>query len=99
MQSLKSVQKLLDRVGSLYELQSSSRADNAPNFNLFRILEVEGREVSTHSALLAHLLDPNETHAQGDFFLRRFLAILGCDELASFDGWIVSKELPFEGGR
>src|SRR5438552_1846142 len=96
---LASVQELLASVGSLYEQQLGSRADQAPNFNLFEILELEGKEVSTHSVFLAHLLDPTETHAQGDFFLRRFLAGIDCEELASFGGWIVQKEVPFDKGR
>lgn len=96
---LASAQKLLTSVCFLYEQQLGSRADQAPNFNLFEILELEGKEVSTHSAFLAHLLDPTETHAQGNFFLRRFLAGVGYEELASFGGWIVQKEVPFESGR
>ena len=65
---LASAQKLLTSVCFLYEQQLGSRADQAPNFNLFEILELEGKEVSTHSAFLAHLLDPTETHAQGNLF-------------------------------
>src|SRR5438552_4635508 len=99
MERLSSVENFLNSVGSLYERRLSSRADNAPNFNLFHILEVEGMEVSTHSAFLAHLLNPTEAHAQGDLFLRQFLLELGNQELASFDGWITSKEVPFEDGR
>jgi hypothetical protein len=96
---LATVQKLLDSVGSLYDQQLTSRGDQAPNFNLFQILELEGKEVSTHSAFLAHLLDPTETHAQGDLFLRRFLTVIGYKRLASFDEWVVSKEVPLKGGR
>jgi hypothetical protein len=99
MERLSSVENLLNSVGSLYERRLSSRADNAPNFNLFRILEVEGMEVSTHSAFLAHLLNPTEAHAQGDLFLRQFLRETEHQELASFDGWVASKEVPFVGGR
>ena len=99
MEKLSSIDNLLNSVSSLYERRLNSRADNAPNFNLFQILEVEGMEVSTHSAFLAHLLNPTEAHAQGDLFLRRFLLELGHQELASFDGWITSKEVPFKGGR
>jgi hypothetical protein len=99
MERLSSVENLLNGVQSLYERRLSSRADEAPNFNLFQILEVEGLEVSTHSAFLAHLLNPTEAHAQGDLFLRQFLLELGHEELASSGGWVVSKEVPFKGGR
>jgi hypothetical protein len=99
MKELDSVRKLLNGAGSLCEQRLHSQADNAPRFNLFRILGVEGKEVSAHSAFLAHLLNPTETHAQGDLFLRQFLLELEHEELASFDGWVVSKEVPFDGGR
>ena len=44
-----------------------------PTFNIFRVLGREYREIATHSALLAHLLDPQGGHRQGDLFLRLFL--------------------------
>jgi hypothetical protein len=47
-----------------------------PNFNIFFALGHEYREVSTHSAMLAHLLDPLASHAQKILFLRRFLDIV-----------------------
>jgi PD-(D/E)XK nuclease superfamily len=47
-----------------------------PNFNIFFALGHEYREVSTHSAMLAHLLDPLDSHAQKILFLRRFLDIV-----------------------
>src|SRR5262249_9731662 len=45
----------------------------APQFNIFRVLERERREVITHSRFLAHLLRPTASHGQGDLFLREFL--------------------------
>lgn len=47
-----------------------------PNFNIFRVLGYEYRETSTHSALLAHLLNPFGSHGQKEVFLRIFLEIL-----------------------
>lgn len=105
MESLNTTQSLLDYVAGLRKDCLASEADNAPNFNLFRILDVEQKEVSTHSAFLAHLLTPSEGHAQGHFFLHHFLLKLEelkytPKHLASFyDDWTVSKELPFLGGR
>ena len=99
IQTLPSVGKVLDDVASLCKQRRSSRAENAPNFNLFQILEVEGAEVSTHSVFLAHLLNPTEAHGQGDLFLSKFFGEVGHAQLASFDDWFISKELPFRGGR
>jgi hypothetical protein len=47
-----------------------------PNFNIFQVLGHAYREVSTHSALLAHLLDPAASHAQQARFLSIFLQIV-----------------------
>jgi hypothetical protein len=45
----------------------------APHFNIFKILKVDRREVNTHSAFLANLLNPKGLHGQGYLFLRTFL--------------------------
>ncbi len=71
----------------------------APNFNLFSILGVEAKEVTTHSAFLGHLLSPNETHAQGDLFLRTFLTKVVEMTPPPTNDWVVTRELPFVGGR
>jgi hypothetical protein len=54
------------------ETQARARAV-APHFNIFQVLDVQYREVKTHSAFLAHLLDPKGLHGQGHLFLKRFL--------------------------
>lgn len=45
-------------------------------FNLFEAVGMVRQEVR-HSYLLAHLLNPRESHGLGDSFLRRFLRLLG----------------------
>ena len=47
-----------------------------PNFNIFHALGHAYREVSTHSALLAHLLDPAGSHAQRANFLCKFFDVV-----------------------
>ncbi len=47
-----------------------------PTFNVFFALGHAYREVSTHSAMLAYLLDPAAGHAQDMLFLRKFLDIV-----------------------
>jgi hypothetical protein len=47
-----------------------------PRFNIFLALGHEYREVGTHSAMLAFLLDPMADHAQGALFLDHFLETL-----------------------
>jgi len=41
------------------------------NFNIFRALRLEGHEIR-HSNFLGWLLDPTESHGQGELFLRAF---------------------------
>ncbi len=68
-------------------------------FNLFDALGIARREV-LHSAFLAWLLSPQETHGLGDYFLRRFLMettakarALGISALSSIDvdAWNLSN--------
>lgn len=55
------------------QVKAAERARlEAPEFNVFSILRVERREVTTHTPFLANLLNPAGTHAQGDLFLRLF---------------------------
>lgn len=72
----------------------------ASRFNVFRLLGVADAEVTTHSALLADLLDPQGSHAQGHLFLDRFLKAckakfagfpVPAGELTS-SRWVVEKE-------
>ncbi|MBN2897095.1 MAG: PD-(D/E)XK nuclease family protein [Campylobacterales bacterium] len=51
-------------------------ASSGGGFNIFSILGVEHKEVTTHSALLRELLDPKGSHAQGDKFLIEFLKVI-----------------------
>jgi hypothetical protein len=54
----------------------SQRSTTAPSFNVFRIIGREHYEVTTHSALIASLLDPLGAHEQGDLFLTAFLNLI-----------------------
>lgn len=56
----------------------------ASRFNLFHICGVAHYEVTTHSSLLATLLDPKGTHGQGPIFLKRFIEM---DEIKQAPGF------------
>lgn len=45
----------------------------APQFNIFHLMGIARREEKTHSAFLAHLLNPKAAHGQGVLFLKAFL--------------------------
>jgi hypothetical protein len=46
---------------------------SAPGYNVFSVLGLSRSEVRTHSAMLAHLLNPQASHGQMSLFLRCFL--------------------------
>jgi hypothetical protein len=77
----------------------------APRFNLIRLLELDRLE-KNHSKILADLLDPQGTHAQGTVFLKRFLNLTGLSRLnidvtsaganveVSPEAWITAESRP-----
>lgn len=78
----------------------------AESFNLFRLLGIEFKEVETHSAFLADLLDPKGTHCQGGLFLNRFLKLfIGKQGDKTFklppedSTWFIEKEKCIYSGR
>ncbi|MCW3075105.1 MAG: hypothetical protein JWP69_2174 [Flaviaesturariibacter sp.] len=64
---------LLSKVSQTIKKYEEISRLTGEDFNVFRILKVERREVGTHSALLAALLDANGAHGCGDRFLELFL--------------------------
>lgn len=65
---------LLNLARGLVSHEKEIERVTASRFNLFHIFGVGHYEVSTHSALLANLLNPRGSHGQGAAFLKLFLA-------------------------
>ena len=59
-------------LGSIKTLAQGVDKQHAPQFNLFHLLGVAKAEVTTHTALLANLLNPAGSHGQGTLFLETF---------------------------
>lgn len=57
----------------------AKRAASGEAFNLFTITKTERVEVSTHSAMLAEILNPRGLHGKGPLFLGLFLSHLGIE--------------------
>ena len=56
------------------QVKSDERAEvTGENFNVFSILDRERKEVTTHSAIIAELLNPHGSHSQRTLFLKLFL--------------------------
>jgi hypothetical protein len=63
---------------SWQEFRERGRAferDTATRFNIFQVLKLERREVTTHSRLIRELLDPEGSHGQRCLFLQNFLNV------------------------
>ena len=56
------------------QLIEEERYRRGEKYNIFQIMSMESDEVSTHSAVVANLLDPRGSHGCGDAFLKLFLS-------------------------
>ena len=68
-----SVAGMLSQVSSLRRTQQKFALLSGENFNVFRILGLESREVRMHSGFLGELLNPAGSHGLKDAFLRLFV--------------------------
>jgi hypothetical protein len=78
-----STQGLIEQVSSLRRIQEKLALLSGGNFNIFRFLGLETREVRTHSAFLGELLNPAGSHGLRDTFLKLFLELI---DFLDFDG-------------
>ncbi|WP_026452385.1 PD-(D/E)XK nuclease family protein [Aequorivita capsosiphonis] len=72
----------LQDVGAITNRHKEISKEKGEDFNLFSIMGMESNETYTHSAIIATLLDPRQNHYKKDFFLDKFLKIIGY----KFDG-------------
>ena len=70
---IKQVKKLLQSTGSIIEKHEEIARLKGENFNVFRLLGIEDKEVKLHSPFIAELLDPKGSHDQKTAFLKMFL--------------------------
>lgn len=68
-----SIQSLINQVKIINEKYETIKKINGENFNIFSILNLERKEVETHSYFIYNLLNPKGSHNQGDKFLQIFL--------------------------
>lgn len=69
-------QSIINILNELYQKEkhiSSKDRNESPEFTPFRFMYTNEDGIS---AILAFLLDPNESHSQGDFFLKKFFKLL-----------------------
>lgn len=70
------IQILLESVSAINKNYAKIAKITGENFNVFKILKVDTREVRLHSAFIAELLNPNGSHEQGNVFVIEFIKIL-----------------------
>jgi hypothetical protein len=75
-ESSKNLAVLLDKVKTINNKHEEDANLTGSNYNVFSITKIERNEVSTHSAMIAELLNPRGSHHQGDVFLRRFVELI-----------------------
>lgn len=67
------LERLLNEVSAISKKYEKVAELTGENFNIFNVLKLSTREVRTHSAFLAELLNPNGSHGQGIVFLELFI--------------------------
>lgn len=70
---IEQVKQLLQSTGSIIEKHEEIARLKGENFNVFRLLGIEDKEVKLHSPFIAELLDPKGSHDQKTAFLKMFL--------------------------
>ncbi|WP_324680806.1 PD-(D/E)XK nuclease family protein [Hymenobacter sp. GOD-10R] len=73
------VNRLLNQASTLQRTQEKMTLLSGENFNIFRVLGLETREVRLHSAFLGELLNPAGSHGLRDAFLKLFLEAIGVE--------------------
>ncbi len=72
MEELQSIKKLLQEVSAISKKYEEIAKITGENYNIFNILGLSTKEVRTHSAFIADLLNPEGLHGQGSIFLELF---------------------------
>ncbi|MEY2828994.1 MAG: hypothetical protein RIQ33_852 [Bacteroidota bacterium] len=72
----KTIENLLSQVKAISKKYEEIAKITGEKFNVFNVLGLTTKEVRTHSAFLAELLNPKGSHGQGDIFLKLFLQII-----------------------
>ena len=89
--------QLKEFMGCIQTLCHQYEKETASQFNIFRVLGVERKEAKTHSAFIAHLLDPQGSHGQRYLFLMEFYKILKLK--MDHDNEIFPDKSEIEGGN
>ena len=101
---------LLNQVKTLLKIYEKHTELTGENFNIFRIMNMERDEVSTHSVIIAELLNPKGSHGLGNKPLELFIGynlvnkqdfLFDCDSANCYKEFYIGKinEEGTQGGR
>lgn len=92
-------EKLLITLQGKIEGIKEIKRQKGETFNIFTVLNMERREVETHSVLIYDLIYPNGSHSQGNKYLELFVhKVLRIEEF-DFTNITVKREEPTDEGR
>jgi len=94
---MQNAKQLLSDVSERLEIFEDTQKKAGERFNIFSITKIERREVDTHSAMIAELLNPQGRHGQDDKFLIQFLKVLSAESPIDTKNARVFKEKSFAG--
>ena len=80
--------KFFQKINNLLKeekLLKEERMKRGELFNIFQVMHMEADEVYTHSAFIAHLLDPQGSHGCGNTFLKLFIETISDLQVLNFD--------------
>jgi hypothetical protein len=72
----KGIENLLRQTASINKQYKKIAEITGENYNVFRVLNLQTREVRMHSAFIAELLNPKGNHGQGNVFIIEFIEML-----------------------
>ncbi|TRX36285.1 PDDEXK-like family protein [Flavobacterium restrictum] len=67
------INNLLQQVTIIQKKYDEIAKITGENFNIFSVMNMEYKEVNTHSAIIGEFLNPKGSHGQGDTFLKLFV--------------------------
>jgi hypothetical protein len=70
---------LFEKLSGIFYDAKRKEEENC-SYNVFSILNMERKEVSTHSKVICSLLDKNGEHKMGDEYLKLFIKSIGFEE-------------------
>lgn len=92
-------QELLERASQAVMQYNAQKERTGADYNIFSVLDVERKEVGTHSRILFSLMSPNGAHRQKDKYLKLFLKEIDIPFPLREQSWQLEREWVFSHGR